>query len=241
MLEALAVAEPIPAERSSVEVQEGEELLQRAQQLRMEVQRGHGERFPELERAVDALTQLSWFTRGERSEECRQLYETTSAWKKTYFHLYLADKCCEALRATQEGDDHHLWGELQRHLSELAPLQPSFAPDMEERYQGLCTTAHKWKEINDRLYYGGEAMAIIRQGFSPPAIRNLMGQVRALRESNLLYAAYPLQIQRAQALTRFWIEKVQMVFDHASIGPVSHSQDNTPLPSEASDQHTSGL
>ncbi len=195
-------------------VEQQSPLLEEAEQLKREVQQGHPELFPKLEHAIDMLTQQSWFTSGDRTAQCTELYETVLHWKTVYFHLHLAEKRSAELKALQEGDDGPLWEELQRHLSELEPLHQFFVPDMEIRYRQLQVEARVWQQINGHLYYGGEAMAVVQERFSPPDIRKLRGEVLALWESHILLNACPLQRHRAEALKDFWIQKVQRVFAH---------------------------
>ncbi|MFH1444011.1 MAG: hypothetical protein ABIG34_01320 [Candidatus Peregrinibacteria bacterium] len=189
-------------------------LLVEAEQLREDVQQGHCEQFPKLEHAIDILTQQSWFMSEDRTAQCTELYETVLRWKTIYFHLHLAEESCTELKTLEEGDDGPLWEELRQHFFELEPLHQHFTPDMEIRYRQLQVEAHVWQQINGHLYYGGEAMAIVQERFSPPDIQKLRGEVIALWESHILLNAYPLQLRRAEALRDFWVQKIRNVFAH---------------------------
>lgn len=199
----------------TVETREGAEVFLHAQQLEREIREGHPELFPAFESAVDTLTQLSWFQGDRQNEEHVQLYETACHWKAAYFHLHVASECCSSLWKAQEGDDHELWEKLLWHMSELERHKPFFTSDMEVRSLQFQNTIRVWRIINDHLYYGGEAVAAIEQGFSPFNIQKLRGEIVALYGGSLFLGdAYPLQRQRAQVLKDFWVTRIQAVFGH---------------------------
>jgi hypothetical protein len=213
MSEVLTAATSTTVECPAEELQES---LCRVQQLAAEVRQGHGEKFDDLERAVSTITESSWYTADDLPPEFMALQREVSRWGAAYYHLYLADQRFDELEKMQEGDDHWRFEDLWNHYTALMPLQPFFTPDMRVRYERLCAAVPQWKEIHDHLYYGGEAMAIIQDRFSPPDIRKLYTQVLALEKSSLQHAAYPLQRQRISALMQFWFDNIRQVFCHGT-------------------------
>lgn len=213
--------------------------LRHAEELKMAIGQSPQDQlgqFDVFRDAVEALMQQSWFSVEEQptlQQRIAALYQTALRWKQIYEHLHFADERRERLMAKEEPGrtsldilEHQIWEEFQQHVAALAPHEAFFTPDMEVRYRQLCATIRVWQTINDHLYYGGEAMAVIQTHFSPPNIQKLRGEVMALKESSLLFAAYPLQIRRADALIQFCVENVRKVFDHAT--SFSESQTGSP-------------
>lgn len=208
-----------------------EEEVQCAESLMMQIEQGSESKatFELFCASVDGLTEQGWFHPAgypAMQQRYEALLEKRKHWGNIYFHLHLANECREALSSLTTEDtpespmEANYWRKLQHHVEELAGEETYFTVVMETRVIQLRHAFQTWKEIHDKLYFGGEAAQVVSQRFSPDDIHKLWGQVNTLNGSALYHVAYPLQRTRALRLQEQCVTLVRNVFGHDPLPPL---------------------
>lgn len=212
--------------------------LKHAEELKTAIeQSSHAQlgQFDVFRDAVEALMQQSWFDPNEQlalQQRLAALYQTALHWKTIYEHLHYADQRRELLMTEEEPGrtplvdlEHQVWTELQEHVAALAAHEAFFTPDTQIRHLQLRHTVEVWNVIYAALHYGEEAMAVLRERFSPEDIRKLRSQVLTLEE-DLPFSTHPLQRRRADALREFCVHRIRRVFGHDTFFSPTHDSPN---------------